>query len=510
MKICVVGTGYVGLVAGTCFAETGNDVICVDIDEKKIGLLKRGIVPIYEPGLAEMIERNAEQERLYFTTDLVSAVKKSLIVFIAVGTPVGEDGSADLSDVLGATRTIAEAINGYRIVVNKSTVPVGTADRLKREISVLTRFHVDVVSNPEFMKEGAAVEDFMKPNRVIIGVEEPQVAEVMKELYAPFTRTGAPIMVMDQRSAEMTKYAANAMLASRISFMNDMANLCEHVGADIELVRQGISSDRRIGASFLFAGVGYGGSCFPKDIRALIQMAREHSCPLELIGAIEEVNQFQKQIVVDKILRFYSSEIPSRLEQLKLAERRSAGAGPSAGARQSAPDGPAPVNRHCPLPLDMSKVPDMAVRRESDTGSVSASGRESRTRSGVKPLKGKTFAVWGLSFKPQTNDMREAPSQIIIERLLELGAGIRAYDPEAMEEARRIFGERIAYGKNDYQVLQGVDALILVTEWNVFRTPDFTRMKELMKYPVIFDGRNQYNVQEMRELGFLYFGIGRK
>ena len=488
MKICVVGTGYVGLVAGTCFAETGNDVLGVDIDRRKIALLRRGRVPIYEPGLEEMIRRNVEQKRLSFTTDLALAVKDSLVVFIAVGTPVGEDGSADLSHVLDVTRAIAKAIDGYKVIVNKSTVPVGTLDRLRKEILALTRVPFDVVSNPEFMKEGAALEDFMKPDRVIVGVEELRAAEVMKELYAPFTRTGAPIMVMDPRSAEMTKYAANAMLANRISFMNEVANLCEGVGADVELVRQGIGSDRRIGPSFLFSGLGYGGSCFPKDIRALIQLARKHRYRLKLVRAIEEVNQLQKQIIVDKILNFYSSETPDHRQHLTVAQPPSL-----------ADTGPART------PGAAHVVPDRHAEFRSTSPVGSGKGPAS-----ITPVKGKTFALWGLSFKPQTDDMREAPSRVIIERLLELGARIQAYDPEAMREARRIFGKRIRYAKTDYGALKGADALILVTEWNVFRTPDFQRMKRLMKYPVIFDGRNQYDLHEMREAGFLYFGIGRK
>ena len=475
-------------MAGTCFAETGNDVLGVDIDRKKIGLLRRGIVPIYEPGLDEMIRRNVEQQRLSFTTDVALAVKNSLVVFIAVGTPMEEDGSADLSHVLDVARAIAKVLNGYKIVVNKSTVPVGTLDMLRKEISALTRVPFDVVSNPEFMKEGVALEDFMRPDRVIIGVEELRAAEVMKELYAPFTRTGAPIMVMDPRSAEMTKYAANAMLANRISFMNEVANLCEHVGADVDLVRQGIGSDRRIGLSFLFPGVGYGGSCFPKDVRALMQLARKHRYRLKLVGAIEEVNQLQKQILVDKILKFYSSETPDHLQHLSVAEPASVGG-----------TGPART------PAAAHVVPDRQA------GFRSASLRGSRKgQARITPVKGKTFAVWGLSFKPQTDDMREAPAKVIIERLLELGARIQAYDPEAMGEARRIFGKRIRYAKTAYGALRGADALILVTEWNVFRTPDFQRMKQLMKYPVIFDGRNQYNVHEMQETGFLYFSIGRK
>ena len=444
MKICVVGTGYVGLVAGTCFAETGNDVICMDVDEKKIAGLKKGKLPIYEPGLQELIRRNEKEERLRFTTDLPWAVKESLIVSIAVGTPQGDGGSSDLSHVMEAVRAIAKAMDDYKIIVTKSTVPVGTADKIAREISALTTCEFDVVSNPEFLKAGAAVEDFMKPDRVVIGAKNTRVAAIMKDLYAPFTRTGAPILVMDPRSAEMTKYAANAMLASRISFMNEIANLCDRTGADVDQVRHAMATDRRIGASFLFPGLGYGGSCFPKDVQALIHLARENDYSLKLIQAVEEVNEFQKRVMIQKILDFYFPETDSKKQ----------------GADHS-------------------------------------------------PLKGKTFAIWGLAFKPQTDDMREAPSRVIIEQLLGLGAEIQAYDPEAMKEARKIFGDKIRYAKNNYEALKGADALILVTEWNEFRNPDFKKMKKLLKGPVIFDGRNQYSRREMQELGFEYVGVGR-
>ena len=444
MKICVVGTGYVGLVAGTCFAETGNDVICMDIDEKKIAGLKKGKLPIYEPGLQELIRRNVQEERLRFTTDLPWAVQNSLIVSIAVGTPQGDGGSSDLSYVMEAVRAIAKAMDDYKIIVTKSTVPVGTADKISQEISSLTTFPFDVVSNPEFLKAGAAVEDFMKPDRVVIGATNTRVAAIMKDLYAPFTRTGAPILVMDPRSAEMTKYAANAMLASRISFMNEIANLCDRTGADVNRVRHAIATDRRIGASFLFPGLGYGGSCFPKDVQALINLARENDYSLKLIQAVEEVNELQKHIMIHKIVDFYSSELADK-------------------------------------------------KQDGDHS----------------PVKGKTFAIWGLAFKPQTDDMREAPSRVIIEQLLSLGAKIQAYDPEAMKEARKIFGNKIRYAKNNYEALKGADALILVTEWNEFRNPDFNKMKKLLKDPVIFDGRNQYSRREMRELGFDSVGVGR-
>ena len=443
MKICVVGTGYVGLVAGACFAETGNDVICMDVDEEKIAGLQKGKLPIYEPGLQELIRRNVQEERLRFTTDLPRAVQKSLIVSIAVGTPQGDGGSSDLSYVMEAVRAIAKAMDDYKIIVTKSTVPVGTADKIAQEISARTTCEFDVVSNPEFLKAGAAVEDFMKPDRVVIGATNTRVAAIMKDLYAPFTRTGAPILVMDPRSAEMTKYAANAMLASRISFMNEIANLCDRTGADVNRVRHAIATDRRIGASFLFPGLGYGGSCFPKDVQALINLARENDYPLKLIQAVEEVNELQKQIMIHKIVDFYSS--------------------------------------------------DTGKKQDGDHS----------------PLKGRTFAIWGLAFKPQTDDMREAPSRVIIEQLLGLGAKIQAYDPEAMKEARKIFGDKITYAKNNYEALKGADALILVTEWNEFRNPDFKKMKVLLQDPVIFDGRNQYSRREMRELGFDYVGVGR-
>ena len=444
MKICVVGTGYVGLVAGTCFAETGNDVICMDVDEEKIAGLQKGKLPIYEPGLQELIRRNVQEERLRFTTDLPWAVQNSLIVSIAVGTPQGDGGSSDLSYVMEAVRAIAKAMNDYKIIVTKSTVPVGTADKIAQEISALTAVEFDVVANPEFLKAGAAVEDFMKPDRVVIGATNTRVVEIMQDLYAPFTRTGAPILVMDPRSAEMTKYAANAMLASRISFMNEIANLCERTGANVNMVRQAIAKDRRIGASFLFPGLGYGGSCFPKDVQALIHLAQENDYPLKLIQAVEEVNELQKRVMIHKILDFYSSETDNK-------------------------------------------------KQDADHS----------------PLKGKTFAIWGLAFKPQTDDMREAPSRVVIEQLLALGAKIQAYDPEAMKEARKIFGDKITYAKNNYEALKGADALILVTEWNEFRNPDFKKMKALLKAPVIFDGRNQYSRREMRELGFDYVGVGR-
>lgn len=436
MKLAMIGTGYVGLVAGTCFAETGNDVVCVDKDEEKIRGLQAGKIPIYEPGLEEMLSRNSREGRLRFTTDLAEAVQSSLIVFLAVGTPAGEDGSSDLSHVLAAAEAIARAMNGFKIIVNKSTVPVGTADLIRRRMAALTREEFNVVSNPEFLKEGAAVDDFMKPDRVIIGHDDIRVAELIKELYAPFTRTGAPILLMDNRSAEMTKYAANCMLASRISFMNEIANLCEAVGADVHWVRQGVGLDRRIGPTFLFPGIGYGGSCFPKDIKALLRIARDQGVPMDVVEAVERVNERQKLVLVEKILRHYRP-------------------------------------------------------------------------AGEPPLQGRHFAAWGLSFKPRTDDLRESPAVAVIQRVLELGATVCAYDPVAMDAARRVFGDRLKFATNNYEALEGADALLLLTEWNLFRNPDFHRMAGLMKSPVIFDGRNQYNPKEMQAMGFIYYGIGR-
>jgi len=506
MKISVIGTGYVGLVAGTCFAETGNDVICVDIDEKKIAGLQKGKLPIYEPGLGEVIRRNLEEKRLTFTTDLEWAVQNSLIIFIAVGTPAKQNGASDLKYVLEVARGVARAMDGYRIIVNKSTVPVGTADRVRQEISALTRFKFDVVSNPEFLKEGTAVEDFMKPDRVIIGTDDVRVAEIMKELYAPFTRKGPRFVVMDARSAEMTKYAANALLASRISFMNEIANLCEHIGADIHWVRQGIGLDRRIGPAFLFSGVGYGGSCFPKDIKSLIEVAKECDYPLELLKVVEKVNQTQKYVLIDKILKFYSSDVAERLEELKVAASNNNG---SEMLAESPAAASASKDYTYQLSLDETRLPKMAFEGSRQIPHQASLDRKGKGRSRQSPINGKTFAVWGLSFKPQTDDMREAPSRVIINELLELGAKIQVYDPEAMKEARKVFGRRIRYAKSNYEVLENADALILVTEWNAFRNPDFQRMHSLLKYPVIFDGRNQYNPQEMKEQGFFYFGIGR-
>jgi UDPglucose 6-dehydrogenase len=432
MKVCVVGTGYVGLVAGTCFAECGNDVIGVDVDERKLSLLREGKSPIYEPGLEELLRRNQKEGRLSFSNDLGSAVKASLFCFIAVGTPESTNGAADLSAVLGVAETIGRELDGYRIIVNKSTVPVGTADRVRQAVAAVTAHPFDVVSNPEFLKEGAAIDDFMKPDRVVVGSDSPRAVDLMKEIYAPFVRTENPILVMDNRSAEMTKYAANALLATRISFMNEVANLCERVGADVNLVRRGVGSDRRIGQHFLFPGIGYGGSCFPKDVKAMIHTAEEYGLDSAMLRAVDAVNDRQKHVLVHKA---------------------------------------------------------KAIFGES--------------------LRGRTFAIWGLSFKPRTDDMREAPSLMVVEGLLKAGAKVQVHDPEALAEARRNFGERVSYHAMNYDALEGADALLILTEWNEFRRPDFARMKKLLKQPVIIDGRNVYEPDDMQELGFIYHSIGR-
>jgi UDPglucose 6-dehydrogenase len=432
MRVCVVGTGYVGLVAGTCFAECGNDVVCVDVDDRKLALLREGKSPIYEPGLEELLRRNQKEGRLTFSNDLAAAVKRSLFCFIAVGTPEGADGSADLSAVLGVAAEIGRAMDGYRIVVNKSTVPVGTADRVRQALAAVTGHPFDVVSNPEFLKEGAAIEDFMKPDRVVIGSDSEKAIELMQELYAPFVRTENPILVMDNRSAEMTKYAANALLATRISFMNEVANLCERVGADVNLVRRGVGSDRRIGQHFLFPGVGYGGSCFPKDVQAMIHTAEEYGLDSAMLRAVDAVNDRQKHVLVHKVKARFGDN-----------------------------------------------------------------------------LRGRTFAIWGLSFKPRTDDMREAPSLTVVEGLLKAGAQVQVHYPEALAEARRHFGDRVSYHAINYEALSGADALLILTEWNEFRRPDFARMRSLLKAPVVFDGRNLYEPADMAELGFVYHSIGR-
>jgi len=433
MRIAVVGTGYVGLVLGACLAENGNNVTCVDKDQSKIDTLKAGRMPIYEPGLEEMVRRNDHEERLSFSTDLAAAVQSSQIVFIAVGTPQGEDGSADLQHVLAVAADIGRAMNKYTVVVDKSTVPVGTAQKVRAEVAKHAKHPFSVVSNPEFLKQGAAVEDSMKPDRVVVGIEpgDEKAGAIMRELWAPFTRTGAPIMVMDTASAELCKYAANAILATRISFMNEVANVCELVGADVDHVRKAIGSDRRIGTSFLFPGVGYGGSCFPKDVKALMKSSLDRGYDFKILTAVEDVNQLQKQRLVEKMQAHFKS------------------------------------------------------------------------------LKGRTIALWGLAFKPRTDDMREAPAIPIIEKLLAHGATVRAYDPAAAPVAKRIFGDRIALCEKTYDTLAGADALAIVTEWNEFREPDFEKMRALLKSPVVFDGRNIYSPSNMRELGFTYFSIGR-
>jgi UDPglucose 6-dehydrogenase len=432
MNIAVIGTGYVGLVAGSCFAEGGNDVVCVDNNAEKIEKLKQGEIPIYEPGLPDLVERNMREERLTFSTDLADAVRKSLVIFLAVGTPTTPTGAADLSAVFDVASAIGKAMDRYKVIVTKSTVPVGTANKIREIIKKETKQPFDVVSNPEFLKQGAAVEDFMKPDRVIVGADDPRPAEILRELYSPFVRTGNPVMIMDIQTAEIVKYAANAFLAARISFMNEIANLCEVVGADVDMVRKGLAEDSRIGPAFLFPGVGYGGSCFPKDTRALIETGKENDYSMRILQAVHEVNEEQPRRFVEKIASHFGD------------------------------------------------------------------------------LKGKRFAVWGLAFKPRTNDMRDAPSIPIIESILEKGASVAAYDPEAMDEAKRIFGNRIKLSSSNYGCLEGVDALLLVTEWQAFRNPNFERMKGMMSQHVVFDGRNIYDAEHLRELGFTYYGVGKR
>lgn len=437
MKVCVFGTGYVGLVAGACFAESGNDVICVDIDENKINRLKQGILPIYEPGLEEMVKRNVDQKRLLFTTDATMGIQKSLFQFIAVGTPPGEDGSADLQYVLRVANTIAENMEEFKIVVNKSTVPVGTADKVRNEIqSVLNEqaknLEFDVVSNPEFLKEGVAIRDFLEPDRVVIGSDNPRTIALIKELYNPFMTHEEKMIVMDIRSAEMTKYAANALLATKISFINEIANLCDNVQANIDHVRLGIGSDIRIGPYFLFPGIGYGGSCFPKDVQALIQTGKEEGKKMEILQAVESINEQQKERLVHMI---------------------------------------------------------KSVMGEN--------------------LENKKIGLWGLSFKPKTDDMREAPSKIIIEKLLNMNANIVAHDPASLQEAKKLWSNQIQFKEYPYDILKDIDALLILTEWSDYHKPDFEKMKTLMKAHLIFDGRNMYSLEDMKNKGFEYHSIGR-
>ena len=432
MNITVIGTGYVGLVAGTCLADMGNSVICVDNNTQKLEQLKNGIIPIYEPGLEELVKSNVDENRLIFSSDIDFAVKTSQVCFIAVGTPQEEDGSADLQHVFAVAESIAKAMNGYKVIVDKSTVPVGTAEKVTEIIQRNTTHPFDVISNPEFLKQGNAVDDFLYPDRVIIGSNSEKATKIMQEIYAPFLRTANRIVLMDVKSAEMTKYAANSFLATKISFMNEIANLCEKVGADAEMVRIGMSTDTRIGNKFLFPGLGYGGSCFPKDVKALIKTGIENNCPMNIIKTVDETNKKQRQLFIDKIIKRFGKDLSDR-----------------------------------------------------------------------------TFAIWGLSFKPKTNDMREAPSITIINTLLELGAKINAYDPKAMDTAKQIFSDKIFYSKTSYEALENADALLLITEWNEFRRPNFEKMKDLLKNPIIFDGRNQYDEKRLLEKGFEYTCTGK-
>lgn len=432
MNVTIVGTGYVGLVMGAVLADTGNDVICVDNNVEKIDSLKRGKIPIYEPGLEELVKRNVKEGRLKFTTDLQTGVEPALVIMLCLPTPQDEDGSADLSHVLNCSKDIAGLMNRYKVIVSKSTVPVGTVDRIRKIIGEGTTHPFDVVSNPEFLKEGAAVMDSLKPDRIVVGSSSEKAIKIMKDLYAPFVRTGNPIIIMDERSSEMTKYAANGFLATKISYMNDLANLCDKVGADIELVRKGMGSDPRIGPQFLFAGLGYGGSCFPKDVKALINTSKEHGHPLAILESVDKVNARQRFVLTEKVFGHYG-----------------------------------------------------------------------------KDIKGKVFAVWGLSFKPMTDDIREAPALMIIEELLAHGAEIQAHDPIAIENVQRVLQSGVSYFEKSYDALKGADALLIVTEWNEFRNPDFDKIKNLLREPVIFDGRNIFNPAEMKDLGFVYYGVGR-
>jgi UDPglucose 6-dehydrogenase len=433
MKIAVIGTGYVGLVTGTCFAETGNHVVCVDINEEKVAQMKRGEIPIYEPHLDALFERNIKQGRLTFTTRLEEGIHDATIIFLALPTPSDGDGSADLRFVLQVSEQLGHLIKNYKIIVNKSTVPVGTAEKVRETVAKNCRTEFDVVSNPEFLREGFAVDDFMKPDRVVIGTQSEKAKKIMTELYAPFVRQGNPVYYMDERSAELTKYAANAFLATKISFMNEIANLCERVGANVDMVRIGIGADSRIGKRFLFAGIGYGGSCFPKDVQALAKTSSDFKYDFKILKSVMEVNDMQRQTIVEKIKKHFNND-----------------------------------------------------------------------------LKNKHFALWGLAFKPDTDDIREAPALYIIDQLTKEGATVSAFDPEAMNNVKKIVGEKIAFGTDEYDVLKNADALIIATEWALFRTPDFEQMTKLMKNKIIFDGRNLYDLNQMREFGYVYYSVGRE
>ncbi len=432
MKIAVIGTGYVGLVSGTCFAETGNTVTCVDIDQAKIDRLTQGEITIYEPGLEKMFLKNLRDGRLNFTTDLKSGIQGAQVIFLALPTPPGEDGSADLKYVLGVADQLGQLLEDYKVIVDKSTVPVGTSDKVSEAISKYAKVEFDVVSNPEFLREGVAVEDFMKPDRVVIGASSDRAKKVMGDLYAPFVRQGNPVIFMDEKSAELTKYAANSFLATKISFMNEIAQLCERLGADVDLVRRGIGSDERIGKRFLFPGIGYGGSCFPKDVQALIKSSEGVDYDFQILKSVEKVNEMQKTHLIPKIKMHFNND-----------------------------------------------------------------------------LKGKRFALWGLAFKPNTDDIREAPALYIIESLLNSGATVSAYDPEAMNNVKVLLGEKIKYALNPYDSLIEADALIIATEWPEFRTPNFDQISSMLKYKVIFDGRNLFSIPEMKDLGFVYYSVGR-
>jgi UDPglucose 6-dehydrogenase len=433
MKIAVVGTGYVGLVTGTCFAETGNTVMCVDIDEKKVAKLKKGEVPIYEPGLEALFERNVTQGRLHFTTELKEGIEGAKVIFLALPTPPGEDGSADLKYVLKVADDLGSILEEYAVIVDKSTVPVGTAEKVRAKIAVKAKVDFDVVSNPEFLREGVAVEDFMKPDRVVIGTKSKKAQEIMEKLYAPLVRQGNPIIFMDEASAELTKYAANSFLATKITFMNEIANLCEKLGADVDMVRKGIGTDSRIGRRFLFAGIGYGGSCFPKDVQALAKSSAQAEYDFKILNAVMDINQGQKTRLIDKARKHYGGN-----------------------------------------------------------------------------LSGKTFAMWGLSFKPYTDDIREAPALYNIDALLAEGVKIKAYDPEGMKNVRAVVGDKVEYCVDEYHAAEEVDAIFIMTEWPIFRTPDFEKLSSIMKSKVIFDGRNLYDPEAMAELGYSYYSIGRK